>query len=124
MTKKIVEMMKNSWFNILIILLFGFSVYWFGIRPVEIRKSCSIVKGHTDAHPAQIASPNYPECEKNPYYNPFLALNSNAIGIPDRDASGSIIRECTMPLDGWPASDWEKPATPAQYEQCLHQDGL
>jgi hypothetical protein len=119
------KIIKENWFRVIVVLLIVFAVYWFGIRPAEIEKGCSIAKGQYAAIRGSTGTPNYPGCEKNPYYNPvFQILDKNATGVPDRDASGSIIQGCQEPLESWPATDWVKPATPAQYDQCLHQNGL
>ena len=129
--KQIITAIIKSWFNVLIILLIGFSVYWFGIRPVEIRKLCSMVKGHTDAVPAQAASPNWPACqneELNPCSNPLLnPLNVPGVKPPQNCPAASAtssIYVCSGPITARAASDWEKPASADQYEQCLRQEGL
>jgi hypothetical protein len=79
--KRIIEATLKNWFKILMILFLGFAVYWLGIRPCEIRKTCSIFHVHNDA---------------------FVYHDGTFV----------------------PAEDFMKSASPEQYDQCLHQNGL
>jgi hypothetical protein len=117
--------LKENWFKVTVVIFLVFGSYWFGLRPAQIKKECSTVKMHTDAVLAQAGTPNYPGCEKNPYYNPFFQIvNKNATGTPDRYASGSIIYGCNEAIAARPASDWERPARDAEYTQCLRNNGM
>jgi hypothetical protein len=111
------KLIKENWFKIIIVLLVAFAIYWFGIRPVQIRKECSVANGHTDAViiPPETATPNWPRCQ---YGN---STSSNPVV-----GAENISPTCHSGRDGsvTPASDWQRPATSAQYDQCIRHAGL
>ena len=54
---------KTNWFHLVIVVFLTLASYWFGIRPVEIRKGCSFVAHHSNAVLAASSSNNWPGCE-------------------------------------------------------------
>lgn len=63
--KKIFHFYIQNWVPVTFTILTLFTIYWFGIRPVAIRKDCSVVRWTEPATLTEPASANWPECEKN-----------------------------------------------------------
>lgn len=62
-------MIQKEWFKLsivgMVLIVFGTSLWWFGIRPASIKSKCAIVQHYRgEVQEAQPASPDWPECLK------------------------------------------------------------
>lgn len=127
--------MKKIFYIILItpvlLLILGFSFYWFEWRPVQIKHECSWVKMHTDAIPAKVgltdseleAKGLIKTCLPAPIQEHGLPPLSNNYS-PGCEFNNQDVEDKYKPQKYVPARDWYVPATKAQYNFCLHDKGL
>lgn len=129
---------KNRIFLILLtILLISGWFYWYELRPAKIRQDCSWVKHTTEAIPAKPAM-NEEELKVGGLIKDCSGKRTKSSGevtgiyesIFNEDKSTcesknrQIIEEYKTVRPEIPAKDWWEPATPKQYEFCLHDKGL
>ncbi|MDO8604672.1 MAG: hypothetical protein Q7K40_04765 [bacterium] len=113
--KKILQFFIKNWFSAMFVILAVFAIYWFGVRPVIIRKDCSVVKWIEPATLAEPASNNWPECSKvNPFNDP-----SNPLGSPS-----FIIDYCHPPRLASSEGKMQRKASDNEYKICLRDNGI
>jgi hypothetical protein len=105
--------MQRNLIVCVIIFLLAFAIYWFGIRPVGIRKDCSVVEWTAPATLAIQASANWPQCQKE---NPFDTINSSDGIYPSRD--------CHPPKPASPEEKLRRNARDDEYKMCLRKNGI
>jgi hypothetical protein len=122
-SKRILDFLSKNWYSIILIILISFAIYWFGVRPVHIRKNCSVVEW---IEPARLASANWPECENNKLSSSSTAVSKKTpeecygpkAEIPAKttplitDANGMVTMSQTIPAvpakpasANWPECD-------------------
>ena len=125
---------QKNWYRIFLVLSIGFGLYWWGVRPSQIRAECAWVINHYDEKPAVPASPNWPQCEEEiskiksampPCSDPENLLKC----FEERKKYESIefkalVRSCKQPEDAIPARTERKEATKDEYSSCLRKHGL
>jgi hypothetical protein len=104
-----VNFAKANWYKISILLLACFAVYWFGIRPAQVRAHCAWVTYHYDAIPAQPPSSNWPQCETDianlkrvPAGGSGNALQGFMVPA-DPQYAAQLTESCKAPKDAIPA---------------------
>lgn len=125
-SQKVFHFIIKNWFSVILVILAVFAIYWFGIRPVVIRKNCAVIKWVEPATPAQPASSNWPQCESIKT-NPFdcisnkYDLNKNKIS----DESSCNEQEvCSQPIPAHPEIHKERRANDGEYKICLRENGI
>lgn len=112
--KKIFHFYIQNWVPVTFTILTLFTIYWFGIRPVAIRKGCSVVRWTEPATLAEPASANWPECQSKG--NPFDTEN--------------LMRASSQPQNCYPSKptsperNMERKAHDAEYKTCLRDNGI
>lgn len=116
---RIFHFLLNNWFSVTLVVLATFAIYWFGIRPVTIRKSCTMVKWTQSASPEVPASENWPECQEINPFNSEKLKTSNFFEnlIPIQGA-------CYPSIPSKPETTGERKATDGEYKACLRENGI
>lgn len=96
-------------YKISLIALISLAVYMLALRPVLVKKSCSVVSWREEAVTGEPQSDNWPECAME---NPFNNLNS------------VNPRECHGPRPARQAADGVREARDKEYRTCLRDHGL
>lgn len=123
--QKAFQFLINNWFSSTFVILAIFAIYWFGVRPVMVRKSCSVINWVTPASPEIPASVSWgnPKCEPK-FFNTTNQKQGNAF---DRTITPSIPEDClpwhpAVPAE--PERKGERMASDNEYKTCLRKSGI
>ena len=129
--KTSIEFLKANWFRVSILVLACFVLYWFGIRPSQIRADCAWITIRYDAIPAVQASANWPQCEdeianiKMVQVNPGGKKVWDQMLVPaDPEYLANLKASCKAPKDAVPERTERREVNPTQYAACLRKAGL
>ncbi len=102
-----------------LVLVVGLWFYWFALRPVNIRKECSLIKGvksltQKDSTNTTIYDTSSTFLER---YNSFMADTCET-------NNAKIRATYNLPNNAIPSNECWREATQEQYTNCIHRNGI